>query len=70
MDSLSASGHPSPAVNDTLPPTHPIQVSILTLSPLDHNPALFFSPQLVPSTDYFAMHYYCLTSPLREQGLK
>lgn len=48
MDSLSASGHPSPAVNDTLPHTHPIQVSILTLSRPVHNPALFFSPQLVP----------------------
>lgn len=39
MDSLSALGRRSPEVNDTSP--SPILVSVLLLSPLAYNPAIF-----------------------------
>lgn len=50
--------------------THPIQVSILTLSPLVPNPALFFSPQLVPSTDYALLCHALLLSDLSTTGAR
>lgn len=52
------------------PPTHPIQVSILTLSPLVHNPAVFFSPQLVPPTDYVLLCHALLLSDLSTTGAR